>query len=99
MVKSVGLSGSSHGGVGSAGGVARLSSASKCECTTSRTSEEEVALVLSGLVMLWRVEFALLGGERAAFNFQEAVGGFRASVVGRIGSCLYFPQYICGGGS
>ena len=63
MIKLSGSSGSSHGGVGSTGEVARLSSASNCECTAFRTSEGEVALVLSGLVILWRVEVALLGGE------------------------------------
>jgi hypothetical protein len=71
MVKLSKLSGSPYGGVGSTCGVARLSSASKCECTASRTSVGEVALVLSGLVILWRVEVALLGGRRPLLIFKR----------------------------
>jgi hypothetical protein len=39
------------------------------------------------------------GGEESAFDFLEAVGGFWASVVGRIGAGFYFPQFSRGGGA
>jgi hypothetical protein len=48
------------------------------------------------LVDLWRVEDALVGGKEAAFNFQEALGGFRAGVVGRVGSSIFFNIFVVG---
>jgi hypothetical protein len=57
-----GLSGCSHGGVGSSGGVARVSSVSKCEWTAARTAGGKVTFVLSGRVILWRVEVVRLWG-------------------------------------
>jgi hypothetical protein len=55
-----GLSGCSHGGVGSSCGVARVSPVSKSEWTAARMAVGEVAIVLSGRVILWRVEVVRL---------------------------------------
>jgi hypothetical protein len=61
----LGLSGCSYGGMGSSGGImARVSPVSKCEWTAARTSVGEVTVVLSGQVILWRVEVARLWGRR-----------------------------------
>jgi hypothetical protein len=60
MTKRSGLSGCSYGGTGSTAGVARLSSVSKCEWSAATTSVGEVAVDLSGRVVLCRVEVARL---------------------------------------
>jgi hypothetical protein len=62
-----GLSGCSHGEMGRSGGVARVSSVSNCEWTPARTAVGEVTLVLSGRVILWRVEVVRLWGRRPLF--------------------------------
>jgi hypothetical protein len=66
MTNGSGLSGCSHGGIGNSGGVARVSSLSKCEWTAAIIMALGVAMVMvSGQVVLWRVEVALLWGRRS----------------------------------
>jgi hypothetical protein len=38
-------------------------------------------------------------GEEALFNFHEPVGGFRASVIGRVAAGFHLFQFVCGGGA
>jgi hypothetical protein len=66
-----GFSGCSHDGIESSGGVARVSSVLKCEWTAARTAVEEVTIVLSGRVILWRVEVVRLWGRRRLLNFRR----------------------------
>ena len=87
MVKLSGLSESSHGGVGSSCGVARPSSVAKREGTASMTSEGEDAVVLSGLVMRWRVEAAPAGGRRPLLIFSrrwESLGQVSYAALARV---------------
>jgi hypothetical protein len=64
-------SGCSHGGVGSSGGVARVSSLSKCEWIAARTAVMEATVDLSGRVIVWRVEVLRLRGTRPLSIFKR----------------------------
>jgi hypothetical protein len=61
------LPGCSHGGTRSSGGVAGVSSLSKCEWAVALTSCGEATMAVSRRVILRRFEVALLWGRRPLF--------------------------------
>jgi hypothetical protein len=64
MTNGSGLSVCSYRAMGSSGGVAWVSSLSKCEWSAAIRSLGVAAVMVSGRVVLWRVEVALLRGRR-----------------------------------
>jgi hypothetical protein len=56
--------------MGSSGGVAQVSSLSKCEWAAAITSWGGSTFVVSRRVILWRVKVALLWGRRPLFYFE-----------------------------